>query len=405
MPLIENKPFFKSLVLNGGYRRSYYSLQGDTDTYKGGVVWQPINPLRLRASYNRAVRAPNIQELFTPSSQSLFTGTDPCAGAAVNGTVNGNSAAACARTGVTAAQFGNIVANSANQYTQFSGGNINLRPEVSDTYTAGAVIAPTQGVLRGLVLSADYFNIKVKGAIGTVGAQIILNQCLASGSSTFCSLIQRDPTNGSLFLGTTGQVVNTLINVGQLQTRGVDVAGSYRFDFERVGLNNIGSLGFDYTGTFLINLKQAPGTTLADGTTTYDCAGYYGANCGTPSPKYRSKLRVSYNAPGNFQLSLNWRHFSGVNVDASSTNGFLANAGSVFASDSRIKSFDYFDLSTSIRVADKFSLHLGVNNIADRDPPIVGSNNLSAVFGNGNTYPQVYDALGRYIFAGVTVDF
>ena len=405
VPLVENKSLFKSLVVNGGFRRSHYNLQGDTNTYKGGVVWQPISPLRLRASYNRAVRAPNIQELFTPSSQGLFAGTDPCAGAAINGTVNGNTAAACARTGVTAAEFGNIVSNSANQYTQFSGGNRALKPEVSDTYSAGAVIAPTQGVLRGLVISADYFNIKVKGAIGTVGAQVILNQCLASGSPTFCTLVQRDPTNGSLFLGTVGQVVNTLINVGQLQTRGVDVAGSYRFDFERVGISNIGSLGLDYTGTFLMNLKQSPGTTLTDGTTTYDCAGYYGTTCGVPAPKYRSKLRVTYNAPSNFQLSLNWRHYSGVNVDVSSTNTFLSSPAATYASDSRLPAYNYFDLSASVRVADKFSLHVGANNIADKDPPLVGSTNLSGTFGNGNTYPQVYDSLGRYIFAGVTVDF
>ena len=405
VPIIEDKTLFKSLVVNGGYRRSHYNLAGDTNTYKGDVVWQPVGPLRLRASYNRAVRAPNIQELFSPASQSLFAGTDPCAGAAVNGTVNGNSAAACARTGVTAAQFGNIVANSANQYTQFGGGNPALKPEVSDTYSAGAVIAPTQGVLRGLVISADYFNIKVKGAIGTVGAQVVLNQCLASGNPTFCSLVQRDPTNGSLFLGTVGQVVNTTINVGQLQTRGVDVAGSYRFDFERVGLHNIGSLGLDYTGTFLIDLKNSPGTTLTDGTTTYNCSGYYGTTCGTPAPKYRSKLRVTYNAPSNFQVSLNWRHYSGVNVDVSSANTFLSSPAATFASDSRLPAYNYFDLSTSIRVADKFSLHVGANNLLDKDPPLVGSTNLSGTFGNGNTYPQVYDTLGRYIFAGVTVDF
>ncbi|WP_174285956.1 TonB-dependent receptor domain-containing protein [Sphingomonas bacterium] len=413
VPLIENKTLFQSLVATAGYRRSHYNLAGNTDTYKGGVEWKPVSPLLLRASYNRAVRAPNIQELFAPAGQSLFTGTDPCAGTAINGTVNGNSAAACARTGVTGAEFGNIVANSANQYTQFSGGNVNLKPEVSDTYSAGAVIAPREGVLRGLVISADYFNIKVKGAISTVGAQIILNQCLATGSSSFCSLVQRDPTNGSLFLGTVGQVVNTTINVGQLQTRGVDVAGSYRFDFERAGLHNIGSLGLDYTGTFLINLKDSPGTTLADGTTTFDCAGYYGVVCsaanGTngfaPAPKYRSKLRVTYNAPSNFQISLNWRHLSGVNVDASSPNSFLSRPSLVFASDSRLPAYNYFDLSTSVRIADKFSLHVGANNITDKDPPLVGSNNLSGTIGNGNTYPQVWDSLGRYIFAGVTVDF
>ncbi len=411
VPLIEDKPFFQSLVATGGYRYSHYSTAGSTNTYKGQVEWQPISPIRFRASYNRAVRAPNIQELFAPSGQSLFAGSDPCAGAAANGLVNGNTAAQCARTGVTAAQFGNIVANSANQYTQFTGGNAALTPEVSDTYSAGAVLQPG-GPLKGLVVSADYYNIKINNTIGTPGAQITLNQCVQTGNPVFCNLVQRDPTNGSLFLGSVGQVVNTNVNVGRLQTRGVDVAGSYRFDFDRVGLGMLGSLGLDYTATFLNKLIASPGSVIGT-TSSFNCAGLYGTICSaangqngfTPAPKFRSKLRGTVNFPGNIQFSANWRHLSGVNVDASSTNVFLSTPGNVFPSDSRIKAYDYFDLSTAIRVADKFSLRVGANNVFDRDPPLVGSLNLSGTIGNGNTYPQVWDAQGRYLFAGVTVDF
>lgn len=423
-PLIENKPFFDSLVVTGGYRYSHYSTAGSTNTYKGGVEYQPINPIRFRASYNRAVRAPNIQELFAPLGQSLFTGSDPCAGAAVAGTDGvlriggdpakntGATAGQCARTGVTGAQFGNIIANGANQYTQFSGGNANLTPEVSDTYSVGVVLQPG-GFLKGLVISADYYNIKVNNTISTRGAQISLNQCLASGDPTFCSLIQRDSTNGSLYLGTVGQVVNTNVNVGRLQTRGIDVAGSYRFEFDRVGLASLGSLGLDYTATFLDKLVAGPGVIRADGTSTFNCAGLYGTICSAangnlgfaPAPKFRSKLRATVNAPGNVQFSVNWRHLSGVNVDASSTNGFLNSPGIVFASDRRLPAFDYIDLAVAIRVADKFAFRVGANNLFDRDPPLVGSNNLSGTIGNGNTYPQVWDAQGRYLFAGFTVDF
>ena len=404
VPLVENKPFFQSLVATGGYRYSHYSLAGTTNTYKGGVEWQPLNPIRFRASYNRAVRAPNIQELFAPTGQSLFAGSDPCAGAAVGGLVNGYTAAQCARTGVTMAQFGNIVANSANQYTQFTGGNPNLRPEGSDTYSAGAVLQPG-GFLKGLVVSADYFNIKVNSTIGTPGAQISLNQCVQTGNPIFCSLVQRDPSNGSLFLGTVGQVLNTNVNVGRLQTRGVDLAGSYRFDFDKIGLGMLGSLGLDFSGTFLDKLLVSPGATLADGTTSYDCRHLYGVTCGIPEPVFRSKLRATINLPSNVQLSANWRHLSGVFVDAASPNGFLSSPSTVYASDRYLPSFNYFDLSMAIRVADKFSFRVGANNVLDTDPPLVGSNNLSGTFGNGNTYPQVYDAQGRYIFAGITIDF
>lgn len=126
---------------------------------------------------------------------------------------------------MTAAQFGNIVANSSNQYNQFSGGNTQLTPEVSDTFSVGAVLSPG-GFLQGLMISAEYFDIQVKNAIGTVGAQIILNQCLASGNQIFCSLVQRDPSNGSLLLGTAGQVVSTNLIVGRLRTRGFDISAA-----------------------------------------------------------------------------------------------------------------------------------------------------------------------------------
>ncbi len=413
VPLIEDKPFFRSLVATGGYRYSHYSTAGSTNTYKGQVEWQPFTPIRFRASYNRAVRAPNVQELFAPTGQSLFAGSDPCAGAAANGLVNGNTAAQCARTGVSAAQFGNIVSNSANQYTQFTGGNLNLTPEVSDTYSAGAVLQPG-GFLKGLVISADYYNIKINNTIGTPGAQITLNQCVNTGNPVFCTLVQRDPSNGSLFLGTVGQVINTNVNVGRLQTKGVDVAGSYRFDFDRIGFGSLGSLGLDYTATFLNKLVASPGSVI-NGVSSFDCAGLYGTICSAatgiqnngfaPAPKFRSKLRATVNVPGNVQFSVNWRHLSGVNVDASSPNPFLSNPSAVFASDRRIPSYNYFDVSTAIRVADKFSLRVGANNVFDKDPPLVGSINLSATIGNGNTYPQVWDAQGRYLFAGVTVDF
>ena len=284
---------------------------------------------------------------------------------------------------------------------------------MSDTYSAGAVVQPG-GFLKGLVISADYYNIKINNTIGTPGAQITLNQCIQTGNPTFCALVQRDPTNGSLFLGTVGQVVNTNVNVGRLQTRGVDVAGSYRFDFDRVGFGKFGSLGLDYTATFLNKLVASPGSVIGT-TSSFDCAGLYGTVCsaatGTqnngfaPAPKFRSKLRATVNAPGDVQFSVNWRHLSGVNVDASSTNVFLSAPSNVFASDRRIKAFDYIDVSTAIRVADKFSLRVGANNVFDRDPPLVGSANLSATIGNGNTYPQVWDAQGRYVFAGITADF
>ena len=408
LPLVEDKPFIHSLSVEAGYRYSdYNTAAGTTNTYKFGGEYSPVDGLRFRGGYNRAVRAPNIQELYSAQSIGLFAGSDPCAGAAVNGLVNGNTAAQCANSGVTAAQFGNIASNSANQYSALFGGNTDLKPEKSDTYTAGILIAPVS-FARGLVLSADYFVIKVDNQISTVGANLTLAQCVASGNPTFCNLVQRDPSNGSLFLGTVGKVIDTNVNVGGVKTSGVDVGASYRFELDQVGLANLGSLGFDFAGTYTDKYKVTPGVTASDGTTSYDCAGYYGITCQTggnsaPIPKWRNKLRVTLNTPGNFQLSGNWRHVGSVKSDQTQTNSFTA--GTTFPVDAKIKSYDYFDVSASVRIAEKYSFRVGVNNLTDKDPPLIGSSSLAGVYGNGNTYPQVYDALGRYLYAGFTFDF
>jgi iron complex outermembrane receptor protein len=112
VPLVSDRPFFQELTVNGGFRYSDYSTAGSVTSYKGELVWAPVRDIRFRGGYNRAVRAPNVQELFVGQSVQIDGATDPCAGPAVGGLVNGNTAAQCALTGVTAAQFGGIDVNS-----------------------------------------------------------------------------------------------------------------------------------------------------------------------------------------------------------------------------------------------------------------------------------------------------
>lgn len=403
VPLIEKRPFFDLLRIEAGYRYSDYNTSGSTDTYKVAGIWKPVRDIQISGGYNRAVRAPNAVELFSPQSIGLFNGADPCAGPLDSGgtTVNGNTLAQCARTGVTAATFGNILANIADQYNQFSGGNPNLLPEVSDTYTIGVTLTPR--FLPGFSLRVDGFDIKIDNLISTVGAQLILDQCLSTGNSQLCGLIQRSPGNGSLYLGQTGFVTNTNVNIGGLKTRGIDVLAAYKFDFEDVGIGLGGGLGFDFVGTYLDQLITRPGSVSDDGNTQYECKGYYGLNCGTPNPEWRHQLRVTYSAPGGFQASVRWRHFGGVRQETASANDFLS--GTVRPADARLPAQNYFDLAFRANVTDRHSFRIGVNNVADKDPPVVGGPNLTGTFGSGNTFPNVYDALGRYIYAGFTSNF
>lgn len=406
IPLVTDKPFFHDLTVELGYRHSKYNVQGATkqnaaDTYKIAGNWSPIPDLTLRASYNRAVRSPNIGELFTNQSVGLFAGTDRCAGAAVGGLVNGFSAAQCARTGVTAAQFGNLTPNTAQQYNFLGGGNLNLNPEKADSYSFGAVLQPKAGFLNGLLLSVDYFNIKVKDAVGGIGAQVIIDQCLQTGDPFFCGKINRAPASagpaaGSLWLSQSGFVDDRTTNTGSLKTSGIDVNGDYR--------TNIGNnkLRWQFVGTWVDKLVIQPLTNGFD----YDCAGYYGITCGNPSPRFRFNTNVKFTTADKIGFTVRWRYLSSVKVDTLSPdvdlNGGTPNSPTPV--DSQIKAYNYFDLLFSLPIKDTATFRIGVNNIFDKNPPIISQASLGG-FGNGNTFPGTYDQLGRYVFVNLTADF
>ena len=404
VPLVSDQPFFHDLSLGLGYRHSKYDVRGatkqnSTDTYKIDGSWSPIEDITLRASYNRAVRSPNIGELFTNQSVGLFAGTDPCAGTAVGGLVNGNTAAQCARTGVTAAQFGNLIPNTAQQYNSLNGGNLNLSPEKSDSYSFGAVIQPKGGFLNGLLISADYFNIKVKDAVGGIGAQVILNQCIATGDPFFCGKINRAPASagpaaGSLWLGESGFVDDRTTNTGSLKTSGIDVNADYR---TTIGNNKI---RWQFVGTWVDKLVIQPLTGGFD----YDCAGYYGITCGNPNPEFRFNTNVKFTTADNFGFTVRWRYFSSVKADIISPDADLGGAAPTGNIDEKIKAFNYFDLLFSLPIKDTATLRIGVNNIFDKNPPLISQANLGG-FGNGNTFPGTYDQLGRYVFVNLTADF
>ena len=397
-PIVADRPFFHELSFGAGYRYSHYEVPStattpansfNTDTYKFEGDWAPVRDVRFRASYNRAVRAPNVAELFVSQSVGLDGSTDPCAGAAVGGLVNGNTAAQCARTGVTAAQFGNIVANPANQYNGLLGGNPGLEPEIATTITAGVVFQPR--FLPRFAVTVDYFDIKIKNLIGTIGADLILQQCVQANE--FCNLIVRD-AQGSLWRSNNGFVIDTNLNSGLLRTKGVDWGLSYSHP-----LGGIGTLSFNSVGTWLDSLQVDP-----VGAPDYNCVGFHGATCGTPTPEWRAKSRLTLTTPDGIGLSVAWRYFSSVDRDTTSTDvGLGGTAPTCRPADCTIKAQNYIDLTMTAKIGDHYNFRIGVNNIFDREPPI--ATQLPAGFGSGNTYPQVYDAMGRYIFAGVTLDF
>lgn len=397
IPLIQDRPFIENLSVEGAYRYSEYSTDVTTDTYKLASEWSPSQDLRFRGSYQRAVRAPNVVELFSSQSIGLFDLNqganglyDPCSGTNPAATLE-----QCARTGVTPAQYGRIADNPAGQFNALFGGNPNLDPEKSDTYAFGVIATPS--FLPGLNLTIDYFDISVEDAIGTIPPSQALDQCLTTGDPTFCNLINRGE-GGTLWANPTGFIVATNINTGSLETSGVDLNVNYGFEFADYGMESLpGGLSFDLVATWLDKFK----VTDFPGAEPYDCVGFYGSTCGTPTPEWRHKLRMSWNTPWDLSLTGTWRYFDSVNIDSSSDQPSLS--GSFADINKTLDSQNYFDLAAFYTFTENTRFRAGVNNIFDEEPPLTAA--AGAGFGNGNTYPQVYDALGRYIFAGVTVDF
>ena len=392
IPLADDQPWAYSASIDGAYRRSEYENFG-TDTYKIGADYAPIEDIRFRASFSRAVRAPNALELFTAPGFGLYDDDrDPC------DSTTGAVVASCIGTNpwqVTVGQSGSGALNSpAGQYNRRGSGTASLVPEESDTITYGVVWSPS--FLAGFNLSVDYFDIQIDSAIQPFNPLNTLDQCYISGIAAACARIDRN-ANGSLWNGD-GVVDDPNTNIGGFNTTGIDFNANYGFDLDAVGMSNLGSLQMSYVGTLLSKLETDNGGIAAN--SVYDCAGYFANLCGTPNPEYRHRARATWLTPWDLDISGTWRHFGEVEIAVLGANGSLNNGGT------RIDRFfdaeNYFDLAATWQVMDTVTLRAGVNNVLDNDPQLSRSVGTT---GNGNTYPQMYDALGRYFFFGVTANF
>jgi len=399
VPVIQDKPWVKDLTLDFGLRGSAYKASSSTSesplkhttTWKVDGQYAVNSDIRFRASYNKAVRAPSISELFTAQALGNVTANDPC-GSAMTATL-----AQCELTGVTAAQYGSIILDCPSQQcTQQYGGNPDLNPETAKTYTFGFVYTPTK--VRSLNLSVDYYNIRVDDYISTVDPTLILNQCLTTGNSFYCGLIHRNSKTGILY-GTDGYIISTNVNTGYLQTSGIDINANYTLDTETLFNKNLGRVNFAFMGTSLLEQITEP----LPGLGTYDCKGLFGPTCGNPNPAWRHTLRTTWTLPWvDASLSVNWRHLDPVKLSSNTDNSYLA--GTTSTLNSQIKAYDYIDLAASYKFASRYTVRASINNLFDKDPPAIASDVLSGT-GNGNTYASTYDTLGQTVMIGLSADF
>ncbi|HEY0628756.1 MAG TPA: TonB-dependent receptor [Sphingomicrobium sp.] len=407
IPIVENG-FIDELSVELGYRKSWYKTSADrkydTDTYKISGQFAPIADVRLRASYNRAVRAPNIQELFAPPLVGLDGTVDPCTDIVLTATDYG-----CVyqfqRAGIANPIGRSTAFNPAEQYNALLGGNPDLVPEKATTKTAGVVFQPR--FLPRFALSVDYWSIKVDDAIQGFGSDAIIQDCVDFSTATSirpsCDLIHRD-AGGSLWLvpggvAGAGFIDNLPSNSASIVTKGWDINSAYS---HRIG--RLGTLSASFVGTVLSKYLVDNGLSAP-----YDCAGLYGGTCSGDTvassnamPKWRHKLRTTLDMPFGLGLSVNWRRVGKVKHENEEFGG------PTNALNSRVKAQDYFDLAATYTFGrDRYNIRAGVNNIFDRNPPIIlssaGACPSSAC--TGNTYPGTWDYMGRFLYAGVTIHF
>jgi len=457
-PLVQDRPFFNALTLEAGIRYSAYNVDAptspsyNTTTWKAAATWEPFDGLKFRGNYQRAVRAPNINELFSPTAVGLTSlAVDPCRttrntlGVITYGpALNANLRAVCLAQGAPLSGINTISNPTAAQANGTFSGNINLRPETSDSYTLGVVFQPS-GFVRGLSITVDYYHIKIKDAISQPTTGDLIQNCFggnnaqgvtaASATDPNCALFLRDPVTGTLSgdSATTGGLIFPVSNSGFILTDGIDVGINFRRDLGFAKLN--WSFQGNWTNRSIFQ-STVPGSIIPPGypgaggtippAVIRECVGFYSGNCGSPGsagpnsapgslqPEFSWNQRTTLTF-GDIDVSLLWRHISKMEAEA----GVVAYAGvlpgratgipGVLDGETvdfgHIKAHDLFDLAFRFGVSENFDLTMTVTNLFDTDPPIVGSTIGSTSFNSGNTYPSTYDALGRRFAIGGRLKF
>lgn len=404
LPIAHSQPGVYDLTTDVGYRYSNYNTTGSTNTYKFEVQYAPVQDARLRFSLDRAIRAPNLIELFVAPSygQENAVGTDPCAGKPTA------SLQQCENTGVTPAQYAVNPVTGVNSITQcVSGqcgqvieGNTQLKPEIADTWSLGLTLTPT--ALPGFSASIDYYHIKLTNQVGNYPFATILNGCLNDDNPIYCSQIVRTPA-GALTGATVaggGYFLQKDFNLGVSLISGFDAGMNYHHALP----GNWGSISTTLNGAYLWHETTTP----FPGSGSFDCAGLFGSTCnnGSVNPRWRHNLRVSWETPFDVLLSAQWRFIGPTTFDNNSSNPLLhfAEEGAYDQYNARIPGYSYLDVTAVWHVSKQLELRAGVSNVLDKDPPIIPSLDISGFAGPANSY-AAYDYLGRQVFVAFSAKF
>lgn len=397
VPLLSDKPLVKKLSLDLGARYSHYDLFGGENTWKASLSWRVDDALMFRGGFNRAIRAPSLQELYNPTvqAQDSISG-DPCEVGSLqrSGPNAAQVAALCQAQGVPASVYPSFTygLNSANGIIT---GNTSLQPEKSDTYTLGWVLTPhfDASMAHDLGMSLDYYHTAIKGAIAGVTLDSILQDCYNannsnpsySASNIFCQRITRDPTTGAITLGRESSE-----NIGSYVTTGVDVEAHWGFPLKDLGLPLGGRVRLQ---TFLsyvhsLTISGVPGVSAANyAGSVADTSTALAADGSSISdlshPRWKANTTFGYSV-GPVSAALHWRYISGM-------TDLMGGTGSGYPG---VPAYNYFDLDANWQVTHNIMLTAGVTNLTDKAPPRIAGAPLL-------TDAATYDVVGRTYFVGL----
>lgn len=387
IPILKDLPLFQELTVSGSARVSdYKGATGTVWTYGGEVTWRPIQDIRFRGSYNRAVRAPNLSELYSAQGQNFAPGfTDPCSARNL-ATGSSTRAANCTAAGAPAG-YDFVYSQSLDFIT---GGNPNLTEESSDNYTAGFVLTPR--FVPGLSISADYYDITVNSVISTVGAQTIVNQCYDSPTlqNPFCDAFQRagaggGPRGEQQFRILEGSLFSGALNFASLKVRGVDTEVAYRKKF------SWGTASLRGTWTHVLTNRSFLNPTNPNLANSFlrelaDPQDEVNVNASIKAGKYTLGYQVRYIG----------KQYINTYEDYNSING-QPPQNADFADQIFYPAVYYHDVRLGIDVTERFNFYMGIDNMFNRLPPF----GLTGVGGGSG----IFDNKGRNFYAGVIAKF
>jgi iron complex outermembrane receptor protein len=383
-PLVSGVPGIQGLDLELGYRYSDYKPSGTSDTWKAGLNWRPIDQFLVRAMRQRAARAPNVGELASPVVIALENATlDPCS-IENAGNITPELTALCISTGMSAAQVGTVEDIVSGQVNTFEGTDLDNLPQTedADTTTIGVVWTPE---FAKLIVSLDYYDISIDGYIDRFAPQEVMDGCYVFGLSDQCDKITR--IGGTLTLPGAG-VGSLTTNLVNIKNEGLELSFSYGLD-----IGNYGGLTFAGTVNKLLTAERQTAEFLP----VLDCKGRFGTSCEGPAPELGWVQRTTWDYK-DFSVSYLWRHIGSVSREATEQEA-------TYPDFRKIDSFDYFDLYGSWQAMEQVRVNVGITNVFDEKPPVVGNEAADTSSNSGNTFPSTYDVLGRAFTVGVNVKF